>query len=155
MGAGWVVTSVVGSLLPGWLLVFAVVLGASNGGVPVTDAGNYVGGVALAAGLFAAVSGVICGAGVGVLQWLMLRRVEGVSSEQGTGWIGATLLGWGASWAVEGVALALLLTSLAVEMPLRAGLLVLGGIALVGGWAIYGGLTGVVLVRLRCELSSV
>ncbi len=55
--AGWVGASVAGGLVPWWPLLFAVILGGSNGGRPVTDAGAYVGGVAAAAALFGGAPG--------------------------------------------------------------------------------------------------
>ncbi len=61
----WIVPSIVGSIVPGWLVLFAVVLAGSNGGVPVDEPTAYILGVTGSAAVFGAVPGVVAGLVIG------------------------------------------------------------------------------------------
>ncbi len=146
-GVGWVAASVAGGLLPWWPLLFALVLGGTNGGQPVTDAGGYVGGVTAAAALFAGLPGGICGIVPGIGQGLILKRLRPRAPKHSLAlWIAATAIGWGVSWALEGAALGVIVTSLGVRGPLTPVLLVGGLLVLAGCWAVTGALTGGALI---------
>lgn len=147
--AGWVGASVAGGLLPWWPVLFAVVLGSSNGGQPVTNAGAYVGGVTVAAALFGGIAGGLCGVVPGIAHGLILRRLRPRARKGAVAlWIAATVLGWGASWALEGAALGLLATSRGVSGPSGPVLLAGGLLLLAGCWAVHGALTGGALIAM-------
>ncbi|HYN87839.1 MAG TPA: hypothetical protein VER55_04890, partial [Ardenticatenaceae bacterium] len=148
-GIIWVGSSVMAAVIPGWLLLFAVVLGGSNGGQPVEDAGAYVGGVAAAAMLFAGVPGAFCSLLAGAFQWRVLKgRLPAAASRSALSWIAATLVGWGLSWAVEGAAASLILTSTALERPMALVVFAAGLVALLGSWVPTAVTTGIILARL-------
>jgi hypothetical protein len=149
-GASWVAASAVGGVLPGWLLVFVAVLGASNGGNEPTDIGAYIGGVALGAAMIGGVAGAICGAVVGGIQWFILSRAQGgISMGYGLAWLAATSLGWGASWAIFGGATGLMYTFSIASGLLLPVMIVCGLTGLFGSWACLGVLTGFILKRLN------
>lgn len=149
-GTSWVTASAVGGLLPGWLLVFVAILGASNGGHEPTDIGVYIGSVAGVAAIFAGLAGAVCGAVVGGSQWFILSRAQGgVSIGYGLAWLAATGLGWGASWAIFGGATGFMYTFSAASGLFLPVLAVCGLIGLFGSWACLGVFTGFILKRLN------
>ena len=74
----WIVVSALGGIVPGWLILVAVVRGASNGGQPVTDRATSVGGLLGAATLFGAIAGALAGGAAGAVQgWSLYRGRSG------------------------------------------------------------------------------
>ena len=147
---GWVGASAGAGLLPGWLLVFAVVLGASNGGIRPTDAAEYIAAVAGSGALFAGLPGAGLGLVPGGVQWLVLRLIwPGLPTRYGLGWLAATVVGWGTGWALAGAGLGLVITAGSARGAATALLLAVGVLTVAGGWAAAGALTGAVLAWLN------
>jgi hypothetical protein len=145
----WIVPSIIGSIVPGWLVVFAVVLAGSNGGVPVDEPLVYVLGVTGSAAVFGAVPGVVAGLLIGAWQWRGLTRMRRMRHHLGLGrWLAATTLGWAGSWTLAGIAGGLLMSAGAVPGALRWVLLGSGVVGFASCWAVLGVLTGRLLDRL-------
>ncbi len=145
----WIVPSIVGSIIPGWLVLFAVVLAGSNGGVPVDDRAAYVGGVVGSAAVFGAVPGIVAGLVIGAWQWWGLTRIRRTGAHGGLGrWVAATTLGWAGSWMLAGVAGGFMITAGAVPGVLRWVLLGSGLVGVASCWVLLGVLTSRVLHRL-------
>ena len=145
----WIVPSIVGSIVPGWLVLFAVVLAGSNGGVPVDDRAAYIGGVVGSAAVFGAVPGAIAGLVIGAWQWRGLTRIRRSDARGGLShWLAATTLGWAGSWTLAGIAGGLLMSAGAVPGALQWMLLGSGVVGLASCWAVLGALTGRLLDRL-------
>jgi hypothetical protein len=141
----WVAVSALGGILPGWLILVAVVLGASNGGQPVTDRATYVGGVLGAAALFGAISGALGGGAAGAVQGWVLYRSRPVGTWAAVRWSLASSLGWAGGWALTGAGAGAVLTAGGVGGTLRLALLIGGSGLLLGAWAVNGIITGSVL----------
>ena len=149
-GAGWVGTSAAAALVPGWLLVFAVILGASNGGIQPADVGTYIGAVAGVGALFAGLPGAGLGIVAGGVQWAILRLIwPGLPVRYGVGWLAATAVGWGLSWALEGGGLGLIATGWSAGGVATPALIAVGVLLVAGCWTVTGALTGLVLARLN------
>ncbi len=147
--SNWVVPSLLGGILPGWLVLFAVVLAGSNGGLPVRDPVAYVLGVSGSAALFGGVPGALAGLLVGVWHWRVLQRILGRRDHRGLlPWVAATTLGWAGSWALAGAAGGLAITAGAVPSGLGWLLLGSGLVGFASCWALLGVLTGRRLSRL-------
>ena len=141
----WVTVTAVGALIPGYLLVFALVLGATNGGKSPADPGANLRDVALACALFAAVPGVASGAVVGLLQGVSLRGIRpAMPIRQVLAWGLATAGGWGAGWGLTGGALLSPAARGVATPPLAAIAMLLPFL----GWALAAAPTGAVLARL-------
>ena len=147
---GWVGASAGAALLPGWLLVFAVVLGASNGGIQPDDAGTYIGAVAGVGALFAGLPGAALGIVAGGVQWAILRPIwPGLPARYGLGWLAATAVGWGLSWGLEGAGLGLVATASSAGGAATPALIAVGILLVATCWTVTGALTGLVLTRLN------
>lgn len=148
----WVALTFIGALIPGYLLLFALVLGATNGGRPPADLAAYVRDVTGVGALFAAVPGAVCGAGVGLAQGGLLRVFRSnMPVHHILAWTVATAAGWGASWGLAGGALGLLATTILSPSTRTAATPLLAGVAvlvLALSWGVTGVLTGAVLARL-------
>jgi hypothetical protein len=146
---GWIVPSLLGSIIPGWLVLFAVVLAGSNGGVPVDDRAAYIGGVVGSAALFGAVPGALAGLVIGAAQWRALARIRRASERGGLGrWLVVTTLGWAGVWMLAGVAGGFIITAGTVAGALRWVLLGSGLVGLASCWAVLGVVTSRVVRRL-------
>jgi hypothetical protein len=146
---GWIVPSLIGSIIPGWLVLFAVVLAGSNGGVPVSDRVAYIGGVVGSAALFGAVPGALAGLGIGAAQWRGLTRIRRTGERGGLGrWLAVTTLGWAGGWMLAGVAGGCIITAGTVAGALRWVLLSSGLVGLASCWAVLGVVTSRVVRRL-------
>jgi len=133
---GWVLVSTIAGVLPGWLLAFALIMGGSNGGAPVTDPMGYIGGVSGAVALFAGVGAAVCGGLAGIAHGFMLRRGQG-GVAGAFGWGALTGVGWGLSWAAQGGGLGLLVTGGRAGGVLGPILIALGALLVLAGWAPY------------------
>ncbi len=143
---GWIVPSLVGAIVPGWLVLFAVVLAGSNGGVPVDEPAAYIGGVIGSATVFGAVPGALAGLLIGAWQWRVLTGIRRTEDRGGLGrWLAATTLGWAGSWALAGAAGGLVITAGAVSDTFRWVLLGSGLVGFTSCWAVLGVLTGRIL----------
>ncbi len=147
---GWVGASAGAALLPGWLLVFAVILGASGGGIPPADVDTFIASVAGVGALFGGVPGVALGIVAGGVQTLILRLIwPGLPVRYGLGWLAATAVGWGFSWALEGIGAGLIATATSAEGVATPVLVAVGILLVLGCWTVTGALTGLVLARLN------
>jgi hypothetical protein len=145
----WIVPSIVGSIVPGWLVLFAVVLAGSNGGMPVDAPAAYILGVSGSAAVFGAVPGAMAGVLIGVSQWRGLTRIIRPQDRPSLSrWLIATTLGWAGSWTLAGIAGGLLMSAGAVPGALQWMLLGSGVVGLASCWAVLGALTGRLLDRL-------
>lgn len=143
----WLVISALCGLLPGWLLLFAVVMAGSNGGIQPADMAAYVGGVVLSSALFAGIAGLLAGGVTGAYQGFVLRKNwPGLPARWLWLWLAATLAGWTLSWSGQGAAAGLVVTSTAYGavnyLQLAAGL-----VGLLVAWGFCGALTGLLLVH--------
>ena len=143
----WVVITALAGILPGWLILFAAVLGASNGGNAVTDSGAYISGVLSAAAVFGLVSGGVLGLLVGAIQGVLVHRIMPSGTRRVVRWSLASGVGWAVGWALTGAGAGALMTAGAVSGMLQFALLAGGSIALLGAWAVNGLSTGRLLPR--------
>jgi hypothetical protein len=144
----WIVPSIVGSIIPGWLVLFAVVLAGSNGGVPVDDRAAYILGVSGSAAVFGAVPGLVAGLVIGAWQWRGLTRIRRPGAPGGLGrWLAVTTLGWAGGWTLTGAAGGFMITAGAVPGVLRWVLLGSGLVGVASCWAVLGVLTSRMLDR--------
>lgn len=148
--AAWAAVSAGAGALPGWLLGFALIMGASNGGAPVRDALAFSGELSGAVALFGGVSAAVCGGLAGLVQGAMLRAGRERAGAI-VGWAVASAVGWGVSWAAQGGGLALLLTGHNAGGLAGAAITALGAALVLGGWAPYALLTAPILQTWASE----
>ena len=143
----WVAASAGVGIIPGWLILFIVILGASNGGQPVTDNVTYVGGVLGPAALLGAIAGALAGGAAGAVHGWVLDQSWPDGTRSVLRWSLISSLGWAAGWALTGAGTAAVLTAAGVGGGLSTALLIGGVGLLLGAWAVNGLITGRLLGR--------